>query len=78
MNVMTQSLTMRGFIIFRLEESHPHLLQEFYENVPSLIATGNLKYKEEITRGLEKVGDVILNVQKGMNKGKAVVLVAED
>ena len=78
MNVMIQSLTVHGFIVFRLEESHPHLLQEFYEKFPSLIANGELKYKEEITRGLEKVGDVILNVQKGMNKGKAVILVAEN
>lgn len=78
MNVVTQSLTMQGFIIFRMEESHPHLLGEFDEKVPSLIASGELKYKEEITQGLEKVGDVILNVQKGMNKGKAVILVAKD
>jgi NADPH-dependent curcumin reductase CurA len=78
MNVMTQSLTMQGFIIFRMEESHPHLLEEFYEKVPSLIANGELKYKEELTQGLEKVGDVILSVQKGMNKGKAVISVAKD
>ena len=77
MNVTTQSLTINGFIIFRLEHRHPHLLEEFYEKVPSLIANGEIKYKEDVTRGLENVGEVILSVQKGTNKGKAVILVAE-
>jgi NADPH-dependent curcumin reductase CurA len=31
-----------------------------------------------VTKGLEKVGDVILAVQKGKNTGKAVVVVAEE
>ncbi|KAF8349632.1 hypothetical protein F5887DRAFT_947249 [Amanita rubescens] len=78
MNVMVQSLMIQGFVVFRLEEQHPHLLQEFYEKVLPLIASGEIKYKEDVTRGLDQVGDVILNVQKGMHKGKAVVLVAED
>jgi len=68
----------QGFVVFRMEEQHPHLLQEFYENVLPLIASGEIKYKEDVTRGLDQVGDVILSVQKGMHKGKAVVLVAEE
>ncbi|KAJ7758650.1 hypothetical protein B0H16DRAFT_1416140 [Mycena metata] len=53
-------------------------LPEFYTTVPAQIASGELKYNEEITRGLDKVGDVILAVQKGTNKGKAIVLVADE
>jgi NADPH-dependent curcumin reductase CurA len=78
MNVMVQSLMIQGFIVFRLEEQHPHLLQEFYEKVLPLIANGEIKYKEDVTHGLDQVGDVILSVQKGLHKGKAVVFVAED
>ena len=75
---MVQSLMIQGFIVFRVEERYPHLLQEFYEKVPPLIASGEIKYKEDVTRGLDQVGDVILSVQKGMHKGKAVILVAEE
>ncbi|KAJ6458192.1 alcohol dehydrogenase [Mycena sanguinolenta] len=37
-----------------------------------------LKYYEDVSRGLETVGEAILRVQKGTNEGKAVVLVAEE
>ncbi|KAJ7731628.1 hypothetical protein B0H16DRAFT_1427404 [Mycena metata] len=53
-------------------------LPEFYATIPAQLASGELKYPEEVTRGLDKVGDVILSVQKGTNKAKAVVLVAEE
>ncbi|KAJ7017827.1 hypothetical protein C8F04DRAFT_1278731 [Mycena alexandri] len=53
-------------------------LPEFYATIPAQLANGELKYTEEVTRGLDKVGDVILAVQKGTNKAKAVVLVAEE
>lgn len=43
-----------------------------------MVASGKIKYKEDVTRGLDKLGDVILAVQKGTNKGKAVVLVADE
>ncbi|KAJ7904028.1 hypothetical protein B0H13DRAFT_2233926 [Mycena leptocephala] len=53
-------------------------LPEFYATIPEKLASGEIKYTEEVTRGLDKVGEVILAVQKGMNKAKAVVLVAEE
>lgn len=43
-----------------------------------MIAEGKLKFKEDITRGLDKVGEAILAVQKGTNTGKSVILVAEE
>ncbi|KAJ7120596.1 hypothetical protein C8R43DRAFT_1090904 [Mycena crocata] len=46
--------------------------------IPPKIASGELKYAEEITKGLDKAGDVILAVQKGTNKAKAVILVADE
>ncbi|KAJ7624036.1 hypothetical protein DFH06DRAFT_1059193, partial [Mycena polygramma] len=52
-------------------------LPEFYATVPAQLANGEIKYTEEITKGLENVGDVILAVQNGTSKAKAVVLVAE-
>ncbi|KIL66852.1 hypothetical protein M378DRAFT_103072 [Amanita muscaria Koide BX008] len=77
-NILVKSITMHGFIVSRLAQKHPELLNEFYEKIPALLAKGEIKYTEDVTRGLDKVGDVLLSVQKGTNKGKAVVLVAED
>ncbi|KAJ7758601.1 alcohol dehydrogenase [Mycena metata] len=51
-------------------------LPEFYTTIPPQLASGELKYTEEVTRGLDKVGDVILSVQKGTNTAKGIVLVA--
>ena len=43
-----------------------------------LIASGEIIYTEDVTHGPDQVGDIILSVQKGTHKGKAVVLVAEE
>lgn len=46
--------------------------------MPAKIASGEMKYLEDRSYGLESVGDAILAVQKGTNFGKKVVIVAED
>ncbi|KAJ7604463.1 hypothetical protein FB45DRAFT_956754 [Roridomyces roridus] len=70
-----KSITLHGILVLRLFEKHK---DEFYATVPPLLASGDIKYKEDISRGLESVGDVILAVQEGRNNGKAVVIVAEE
>ncbi|KAJ6617279.1 hypothetical protein B0H10DRAFT_2164475 [Mycena sp. CBHHK59/15] len=47
---------------------------EFYATVPAALASGEIKYAEEVTQGLERVGEVILAVQRGTNRAKAVVV----
>ncbi|KAJ7698273.1 chaperonin 10-like protein, partial [Mycena rosella] len=37
-----------------------------------------IKHREDVSNGLETVGDAILRVQQGKNTGKAVVVVAEE
>ena len=51
---------------------------EFYETVPGKIARGELKYKEYVLHGLDKVGQGLLDVQVGNNFGKCVVVVSEE
>ena len=75
MQVVSKSLTLYGFIVIHLA---PKYEKEFYEVLPPLVASGEIKYREEITPGLENVGNVILSVQKGLNKAKAVIHVADD
>jgi len=53
-------------------------LPEFYTTIPAKLVSGEIKYAEERTHGLDKMGDVILAVQKGTSKAKAVVVVAEE
>ncbi|KAK7032713.1 NAD(P)-binding protein [Favolaschia claudopus] len=51
---------------------------EFYATMLPKLASGEIKFREDVSHGLDKMGDVILAVQKGSNKAKAVVVVAED
>lgn len=66
---------MSGFIVDDLEEQYA---EEFYKNLPPLVASGEIQYAEDVYHGLESVGDVMLAVQKGLNKAKAVIHVADD
>ncbi|KAF7341792.1 NAD P-binding protein [Mycena sanguinolenta] len=73
--LMAKSLLMSGILVFRLHHKYE---KEFYEVIPAALTSGELKYSEDVSRGLETVGEVILGVLKGTNKGKAVVIVAEE
>ncbi|KAG6816652.1 hypothetical protein H0H87_004295 [Tephrocybe sp. NHM501043] len=74
MLVVGKNITLQGFIVGKLEHKYR---KEFYATIPKKLASGDLKYTEEVTEGLDKVGHVILRVQKGENKAKAVVKVAD-
>ncbi|KAJ7749931.1 alcohol dehydrogenase [Mycena metata] len=69
-----KSLTISGILVFHLEDKYD---KEFYATIPQAIAAGEIKYTEEVSQGLESVGDAILRVQQGKNIAKAVVVVAE-
>ncbi|KAJ6550056.1 hypothetical protein B0H19DRAFT_1160303 [Mycena capillaripes] len=73
--IVGKTLHIHGILVFPLL---PKYWADFYATIPPKLASGELKYAEEITTGLDKVGDVILAVQKGTNKAKAVVIVAEE
>ncbi|KAG5649690.1 hypothetical protein H0H81_002473, partial [Sphagnurus paluster] len=75
MFVVTKSLSINGFLVSTL---HPKYEEEFYATIPAKLASGELQYTEEVSIGLDKVGDVILAVQKGENKAKAVIKVADE
>ncbi|EPQ52506.1 NAD P-binding protein [Gloeophyllum trabeum ATCC 11539] len=75
MLVVAKQISMYGFLVFRLGQKYE---EEFYRVIPAKLASGELKYSEDVTKGLEDVGEAILSVQKGTNKGKKVILVAEE
>jgi len=75
MHVIRKEITLRGFLVYG---SLPKYREEFYTTVAEKVANGELKYREEVTRGLDKVGDVILAVQNGTSKAKAVIQVVDE
>ncbi|TFK22715.1 alcohol dehydrogenase [Coprinopsis marcescibilis] len=75
-NIVTMSLSLHGFIVFRdLEHKYN---EEFYSLVPELVSSGKIQYREQVYDGLETVGEVLMAVQKGINEAKAVIRVAAD
>ncbi|KAK0231950.1 hypothetical protein EDD85DRAFT_849396 [Armillaria nabsnona] len=73
--IVSKRITINGFIEFDLTDKWK---DEFYRVVPKKIASGEFKYAEDITNGLEYAGEVIRRIQTGQNIAKSVVLVAED
>lgn len=74
--ILTNSITINGFIQGDLVAAHG--LGPFTSEYLPLLADGKLKYKEDRTVGLEKFPETLVDVLKGDNNGKAVVVVAED
>lgn len=73
--IVAQEIRLYGFLVFSLL---PKNEESFYAEVPGLIARGELKWKEERTLGLENAGEAILAVQRGTNKAKSVVIIADE
>ncbi|KAF9222038.1 NAD(P)-binding protein [Gyrodon lividus] len=74
MNIVTKEIKISGFIVSTIL---PKYKDAFYAEVPASIASGELKLKQDVTRGLEGVGDAFLAVQKGTNTGKSIIVVAD-
>ncbi|KDQ64392.1 hypothetical protein JAAARDRAFT_201735 [Jaapia argillacea MUCL 33604] len=73
-NIVSKAIAMTGFLVFRFFDR----LDEFYAEIPAKLASGKLVYREDITRGLENVGEAIHAVETGRNKAKSVILVADE
>ncbi|KAI4519210.1 NAD(P)-binding protein [Schizophyllum commune Loenen D] len=74
-NIVAKRLTLNGFIQWEIEAPWK---EDFEKTVIPRLADGTFKYKEDVSHGLEHSGQAILDVQKGVNKGKKIVLVAEE
>lgn len=75
MSIVSKELRIFGFLVFSI---FPKYAKEFYSEVPAALASGALKYSEDITEGLENAGQAIYDVQTGKNKGKSVIRVAQE
>ena len=68
--IVAHELQMFGFIVGRLG---PKYDEEFYREVPQLIASGKIKYREDVRKGLQQTGQALVDVLTGGNKGKMII-----
>lgn len=74
--IYTNSLSIHGIMVFDLG---PKYSEQFYKEIPKKLKSGEIKYLEDKEMGgLERMGEAIVDVQKGRNFGKKVVIVAEE
>lgn len=73
-HIVTKRITMQGFIV----SEHADLFEEFYAEFPKKLASGEIQYTEHRYEGLEQAGQAIVDVQKGDNKAKAVIVVSNE
>ncbi|RWC58214.1 NADP-dependent oxidoreductase [Mesorhizobium sp.] len=71
--VLHRSLTIRGFIQREFVAQRP----AFYRDMADWIASGQVRYREDIVDGLENAPQAFLGLLEGRNFGKLVVRVAE-
>ena len=70
--ILRKKIRMQGFIIF---DTFGHLYPEFAEEMSGWIASGKIKYREEIIAGLENAPEAFIGLLKGENFGKRVIRV---
>jgi len=71
--VLTRSLTLRGFINTEFVAEH---YADFLRIVSAGLTDGRIRYREDITEGLENAPAAFLGLLQGKNFGKALVHVA--
>jgi NADPH-dependent curcumin reductase CurA len=71
--VLSKSLTLRGFLNYEFTAEH---YPDFLSTVANGIADGRIRYREDITDGLENAPAAFIGMLQGRNFGKALVRVA--
>jgi NADPH-dependent curcumin reductase len=68
-DVLTKSLTIRGFIQREFSDQRP----AFYRDMAQWIAEGRVAYKEDIVQGLESAPEAFIGLLEGRNFGKLII-----
>ncbi len=71
--VLTKSLTLRGFINYEFSGEH---FTPFLRTVSAGLADGRIRFREDITDGLENAPSAFIGMLEGRNFGKVLVRVA--
>lgn len=70
--ILRKKIKMQGFIIF---DTFGHLYPEFAREMGGWVASGKIKYREEIIDGLENAPEAFIGLLTGKNFGKRVIRV---
>lgn len=71
-DVLTKSLTIRGFIQREFADQRP----AFYREMAGWIESGRVKYREDIVEGLENAPQALIGLLEGRNFGKLLIKVS--
>ena len=72
--VLSKRLTLRGFI----SSDYAAMYDAFFANALAWVRDGKLRYREDITEGLENAPQALLSMLSGGNFGKVLVRVGPD
>jgi NADPH-dependent curcumin reductase len=67
--VLSKSLTLRGFINFDFLDDYPN----FIAQVGSAVRSGKIKYREDIVEGIENAPKAFIGMLEGGNFGKLII-----
>jgi NADPH-dependent curcumin reductase len=70
--VLTNSLTIRGFIQREFADQRP----AFYREMAGWIESGKVKYCEDIVMGLENAPQALIGLLEGRNFGKLLIQIS--
>jgi len=73
-NIVGQSLTMRGYIVI----DHVDMMADFARDMGKWIAEDKMKWRETIYDGIEHAPDAFIALFEGLNFGKMLVKLSED
>ena len=72
--ILVKRLTVRGFIVV----DYASQFAEFVNDMRTWLSEGRIKYREDITDGLENAPDELFRLLKGENFGKKIIRVSSD
>lgn len=73
--ILKKRIRMQGFII---GQDYGHRIGEFQQAMGQWVSEGLIKYREQITDGLEQAPEAFFGLLKGKNFGKVVIRVGSD
>jgi NADPH-dependent curcumin reductase CurA len=73
--LLKKRIRMQGFII---GQDYGHRIGEFQADMGQWINDGSIKYREQMTDGLENAPETFIGMLKGKNFGKVVIRVDSD
>lgn len=73
-HILVKRLTFRGFIVWDFASQFP----QFQSEMSEWLRTGQVKYKEDVTDGLEHAPRELIGLLRGENFGKKIIRVSQD